>query len=350
MDLIKVLIKSWIDKIMTSLNLKSNYKKEIKSIIKKTNINSDEIFEFDFSPHKEEFQKTFDFYKETLKNSTKYGIHSCFIYYSNYRTVNAKAGISKGNNVICFNSGLIVWLITNILNKKEINVQLIFPFSNLNKYLDTPCNELMYQQSLHFSFYHELGHIIQKSEYLEFGLLEQSQKMEEFDLTRHKLEMDADEFSSINMGSHIYQYGLKMFEGKLNKDKLESLLLIFTTGLLLYFISFSGYQKQMYYEENTHPHPIIRILIIIMTMTHYLNQYPKNIKQGIILNPKEILKKTIVSTCNIEENVFHSKKSYYFLDILKKERKEILEYYGKLKEFIPNKFILSVDKWNNIQS
>ena len=162
----------------------------------------------------------------------------------------------------------------------------------------------MYQLTMHFTFYHELAHLVQKSEYLESHLYERPFEVEEFDLTRHKLEIDADSFSGISIASHIQQYALKHFGDDLDSNKMESLIQMFCSSALLYFLAFQSCKGEIYFYENSHPHPMIRILNFILTITNYLQQSPKLTERKITLNHINIFKATIKTTALIETSVF----------------------------------------------
>jgi hypothetical protein len=170
------------------------YKNEVEEIIANTDFIDNQIFDISLSPYADEFANTFNFYRDTLTDAIKYGVESSYIFYSNDRVPNAKAGISKGHGIIIFNAGLLVSLIQNLLEKEEIDYVVKNEYAEFHKFLDNPGNNLVYQAAQHFTFYHELGHLIQQSENLVSYLSERSIQEEVFDFTKHKLEIDADSF------------------------------------------------------------------------------------------------------------------------------------------------------------
>jgi hypothetical protein len=316
-------------------------------IISETGIKIEQIFDFSLSPYLEELSKVFEFYRKTLDiNSLRYNLKKSYIFYLNDKSVNAKAGISDKYNIICINSGLIIFLIQNIFEKEELDKNLKFDYKEIYNFLDNPIHILMYQVALHFTFYHELGHLVQKSEILKSFICERPTGINDFDLKMHKLEFDADSFSATSIGAHIHQYAFKIFGEKLNSYQVESVIEIFCTSILLYFLSFESYKEKIYYEESTHPHPIIRILNVILTITNYCQNSPKLKEKGIYINHNKIYDLTIYNTMKIESQILKSKKAKNFSQILSNQRTEILAYYEKLLVYKPRGFTTAMDKWN----
>ncbi|MDP3945231.1 MAG: hypothetical protein Q8Q51_05000 [Lutibacter sp.] len=322
------------------------YSKETKSVVENTEFTVGEVFDFEPSPYKEEFRKTFNFSKGALNLASKYGVDNGLIFFYNDFSVNARAGKSNGFNIIFLNSGLQIWTIQNLFEKNEIHEILKAIYVKEIDYLDNPINVLMYQLTMHFTFYHELAHLVQKSEYLESHLYERPFEVVEFDLTRHKLEIDADSFSGISIATHIQQYALKHFGDDLDSNKMESLIEMFCSSSLLYFLSFQTCKDEIYYYENSHPHPMIRILNIILTITNYLQQSPKLAERKIALNHIKIFKATIKTTSLIETNVLKTKQAENFEKIISTEMKGIVKYISKIRDFKPDNFKLAVDVWN----
>lgn len=330
----------------TDKKMAHEYKNEVEAIIANTDFIENQIFDITLSPHVDEFANTFNFYRETLSGAVKYGVHSGYIFFYNDRLPNAKAGISKGHGIIFFNAGLIITLIQSLLEKKEIDDVVKNEYAEFHKLLDNPANNLVYQAAQHFTFYHELGHLIQQSKDLETYLPERSIEPKVFDFTKHKLEIDADSFSAIAIAAHVQQYIFKIFGEDLNNEKVESIIEIFCSGVLLYFLSFDSFKDEMYYEEGTHPHPILRILNVIMIITQYCRESPRIKDKEININHLKILNRTLSLASKLEEKSFGTTKSKTFLETLIKERTEIIEYYKKIRSYIPENFILAEDKWN----
>lgn len=322
-------------------------KEYVNEIVSETEFKIEEIFDYSNSPYLDNFSKVYEFYRKTLaSNSERFSLNKSYILYLDNRSVNAKACSSEKYNIICINSGLIIFLIQNILEKKEIDEILKLDYQNVYNFLDNPINILMYQVSLHFTFYHELGHLVQKSEILKSYIYERPIESKHFNLKRHKLELDADNFSSFSIGTHIHQYAFKIFGENLNSNQFESVLEIFCSSILLYFLSFESYKDEIYYEESTHPHPIIRILNVIITITNYCKNSPKLKEKGIEINRDKIYDLTIQNTIKIENQINGTSKARYFNQILIDNKTEIFAYYEKLLVYESTDFIRATDKWN----
>lgn len=324
------------------------YKNEVEEIIANTDFIDNQIFDITLSPHVDEFANTFNFYRETLSSAVKYGVDSSYIFFYNDRVPNAKAGISNGHGIIFFNAGLLISLIQNLLGKIEIDDVVKNEYAEFHKFLDNPANNLVYQAAQHFTFYHELGHLIQQSENLRTYLPERSTQPELFDFTMHKLEIDADSFSAIAIAAHVHQYIFKIFGEDLSNDKIESIIEIFCSGVLLYFLSFDSFKDEMYYEEGTHPHPILRILNVIMIIAQYCRESPLIKNKGIDINHLKIMNQTLSLASKLEEKSFGTSKSKTFLETIRKERKEIIEYYKKIRSYIPENHVLAENMWNEV--
>lgn len=184
----------------------------------------------------------------------------------------------------------------------------------------------MYQLTMHFTFYHELAHLIQNSEYLETYIYETPVEFKSFDLTKHRLELDADNFSGISIATQSQQYAIKQFGGDLDSKKMEALLVIFSSTLLIYLLSCTTTIEKLYYYENSHPHPIVRILNIILNIIHLLQHSPVLGKRDISLNHKVIFEETIKTAHIIQTEVTGTIKIENFEEIVKPEMPGIMKY------------------------
>jgi hypothetical protein len=155
-------------------------------------------------------------------------------------------------------------------------------------------------------------------------------------------------FSAIAIAAHVHQYIFKIFGEDLSNPKVESIIEIFCSGVLLYFLSFDSFKDEIYYEEGTHPHPILRILNVIMIITQYCKESQQFKDKKIIINHLKIMRQTLIITSRIEEKTFGTSKSKSFLETLKSERKNVIEYYKKIRSFVPVNFVLAEYKWNEI--
>ena len=160
--------------------------------------NLPEIFHYEDTPLAIEFQKAYEFYTETLRNFSDYGIATTLIYFNNRRDRNAFACKRGDYSIVSINAGTIIFL------KKTFNtIKFDTKNSSLDSIVDSDFKNLMYQLCLHFTLYHEMAHLIQNSGYLLGGLHELYISNGKYDSLRHLLEFDADQFSSLCLGAHL---------------------------------------------------------------------------------------------------------------------------------------------------
>lgn len=325
------------------------YKKKKEELVANLPINPDSVFEYDTSLYADEFDDIFSFYHENLEHNSRYGITPNIVFFNTNFSFNAWASKHNSYYVISFNMGLIVSLIQmfrekpGLLDEKEQK-----EFVDFEKLLDNPIHILMYQNAIHFTFYHEMGHLIQKSDLLENRMLEHLDNSEEYSERRHLLELDADEFSSVSIGAHILQYAENMFGEKVTKSQFENLLIIACSSTFLYLLSFPSNQRKIHYEKFSHPHPVIRVMWIIFSIAGYCSRSleAKGIKLG--LDPKAIIDKTFDFCEQVSEYFFDDDPMSKFMDSLQSEGLKIMAYLTKFQKLKENDRSLALYKWNQI--
>ena len=145
---------------------------------------------------------------------------------------------------------------------------------------DVPPGFFMYQVATQFTYYHERGHLIQHSPYLETGLREKSTAMSQtlFDPLRHLLEFDADYHAAHLVCFHIIEFWKKLGDGKVTNESINLLLSLAISGIFTYFIYLEGTETPIYYAEYTHPHPLDRLTYIMDLFVHVAEiEMPENI-------------------------------------------------------------------------
>ncbi|MFL9844168.1 hypothetical protein [Flavobacterium rhizosphaerae] len=185
---------------------------------------------------------------------------------------NACAKTKNNSAVIIFNLGLIDKQEAISSDSAEIFASLSFQSNNQNS-----LNAIVKSCCITYLFYHELAHVLHLLKFnsnSEFSLQEKYSNEECFEIRNHIYEIDADRFGA-SMAAHL------LLEKIMNSDyKFETMLLFNTLTLLLFsigntIIEFSGNQFQnIYYKENSHPHPYIRI---VMCNEQILSFFHKNI-------------------------------------------------------------------------
>ncbi|MBK8490440.1 MAG: hypothetical protein IPL49_05905 [Saprospirales bacterium] len=325
------------------------YKKKKEELVANLTINPDLVFEYDNSPYADEFDDIFSFYLEDLEYNSKYGIEPSIVFFNTNLSINAWATKYNGYYVISFNMGLIVGLIQmfkekpGLLDEKENK-----EFVDFEKLLDNPIYILMYQNAVHFTFYHEMAHLVQNSDLLENRILEHLDNSEGYSERRHLLELDADEFSSISIGAHVLQYAENMFGDKVTKRQFENLLIIACGSSFLYLLSFRSNQREIYYEKFSHPHPVVRVMWIIFSIAGYCSRSleAKGINLG--LDPKEIINRTFDFCGQISKHFFDYDPMSTFMDDLANDAMGIMAYLTKFQQLKENDKTLAVFKWNQI--
>lgn len=323
------------------------YEDEILRLLNDTNVTKEDIFNYRGTPKENDFEDTFQFYKGISVWVSKYGIFSAYIYFQNDFSRNARAKTYNGKGIITITSGLMIYQIENFLYKPEIDESLKERFQIILPFLDNPIHVLMYQQVQHSTFYHELGHLIQKSESNETEQwMEESSMDVNFSYMRHKLEMDADSSSAVALASHVQQYGFKIFGEEIDSQKMELLLEIFSTTVLLYFLSFTGADKEIYYEKNSHPHPLIRILNVLLIISDYLRQGPKLIDKGIDIVPTKMVLRVIELAEKIETKILKVKKPINLPAVFSTHKADIVSYFSKVRGYPLEGYKSASDAWN----
>ncbi len=150
---------------------KLNYQENIEVLISNELIPKNSIYDFREFPRKEIFQRLFDFYQGNIVRHYNYGIEPGLIFFNPNLSINAAANKVKEYYLITLNKGTVFKLLSTFNDNPDIlNIKGLEKYQKVNKKSDYPLNKLMFQLCCHFTFYHELGHLIQKSQLLETGL------------------------------------------------------------------------------------------------------------------------------------------------------------------------------------
>jgi hypothetical protein len=290
-------------------------------------------------PLESEFQKIYDFYLDTLKLNEYYGIKPVYFFFRNDTRPNAKAGRSNKNFVIAINSGTIFHLHKKF-SPGEIN--LISTKINLDEnVIGTDSNTLIYQFALHFTFYHELGHLIQMSEISKNGFVKLFESKSIYSERKHLEEFDADTFSAISLASHVIQLYENNYSAKVNSLEFKKLMIAMCSAGINYILSFNGVQKKMYYFENTHPHPIIRITCILDHFLGYCQDY-----FGIGFFTNDLRADITVDAFNTSSKIFDAKSIENFKKQYSENSKGIRSYLHHFRKLEENDESLAIYKRN----
>ena len=313
----------------------------VAHILENTSIKKDEVFDFELSPFSSEFNDVFNFYNEAISRHAHYGIEPHLLFYRNASSCNAAAGKENDYYIISINAGTIVHLIEKF---REQSIPLNAEYIDFESLLDVSVSKLMYDTALHFTFYHELGHLIQKSDLLSHQLYERPENDKEFSIGRHVLELDADTFSSLCLGTHLIQYAKGRFKDDLNSNIVKKLIVIACSSALIYLLSFQTAALPIYYEESTHPHPVVRISCIVFHIVGYCQQSLK--EDGLELHIQEIVNEALSFTHSIISNGNDKSAVELYQAIVGQEADNITAYLKKMRAIQDADKTMSAYKWN----
>lgn len=325
-----------------------DYRTHIADIINTVGLHHQMFSDLEGLDNESEFINVFKFYKETLELNSDYGITPAFLFFVNSDAINGRALRSPNNEYLLgINRGTINWLIDNFkANHTLISDNNIALFNILATYLDTPINNLMYQAGCHFTFYHEMAHLIQQSDYLELTMEEDPQPIAEFDFDRHLLEIDADTYSALCLGTHIMQYSEKVFGVNASKVLVEALIILFSIPIILYLLSFEGNSLQLYYRESTHPHPAIRLTNFLMVLTHYCNGVLEGKDSGFTVSQGDMFLSAMGIAQKLQHPFFGREVVAEYREEITGNRLEVMEYLSVLVETNRELTNTATYKWN----
>jgi len=243
------------------------YQKVFTELISKGVYKAEELFDYNSSKIAILFDRFFYFCHINLENHCQqYDIQPArFIFYNNL-DVNAAALSNMGYNLIEVNSGLILKMYSYFYDNNKafqkdeylkVNYSPLFP-------LDAPPDFIMYQVTPQFTYYHELAHLIQFAPLIKKTFKENYRSMDgSFDIMDHLLEFDADLHAAQLLYFHIEQYWKKLSESKRTADSLSKYIALYAASIFVYFTLLEDRAMPLYFEAESHPHPLIRITYIL---------------------------------------------------------------------------------------
>lgn len=244
-----------------------NYKDISNELITVAKISKEDIFDYDFSPLKSIFEQYFQFCQTNLsEHSNEHSIQPAKFYYVERNGVNAIAGVQNGYYII----GVFKETITRLYdlfyeqnNVFEDDIELK-KYSTL-KTLNVPLGFLMFQTASLFTYYHEQGHLIQKSDYLASWLNEQYLENNErpYSQEKHVLEFDADLNGAHFICYHLIDYWKKQEQTFQTQENFQMMLSLGAASVFSYFMLLQTNSQDIYYKKYWHPHPVVRISYII---------------------------------------------------------------------------------------
>ncbi|MFT6921791.1 MAG: hypothetical protein ACJA1C_000788 [Crocinitomicaceae bacterium] len=324
---------------MTNEEIEKLYNDHTKELLNKTPIPENDIFPFiEGSPLDYEIKKAFKFYYSEIKKNIGCDLEPSYIFIGSDRTINAFAAKYKEVNIIGINVGTI----RHLYDIFRINENLKSTLQS--RFLKFPASDLMFETAMNYTFYHELGHLIQKASFSGNKLTEDVGNY--FSLRSHVSEFDADEFSSILIAGHVAQFSIKNLGDKFSQIDLEDVLITVSTAILFYLLSFPSSQSEIYYDEYTHPHPTVRIAnIMFVVITHCLSTL-KTYGVNTDIDPDKIVYETMQIAELINDNFFDNSRLATMRNSIKDNVTEIEDYIAFLKDQKKGDKSMATFKWN----
>ncbi|MVM40842.1 hypothetical protein GO730_29340 [Spirosoma sp. HMF3257] len=295
-------------------------------------------FDFEMSPTSLNYSRYFQFCQENLsERCNDYNIQPAKFYFRESFEVNARAGFKNKYYVIAVNKGTIHTLYDFFYNQNNIFEESeLADFNQLNAILDVPVGYFMYQSATLFTYYHELGHLIQFSNIIhnevipELWLNEQyDNSVDNFDFTKHIYEFDADVHAANSVCFHPIDLWSNLDDEYKTLGNLEKILSLTLASVFSYFMFLmKNKNEEIYYNKYTHPHPLIRITYILTAFIDVAKIYYPTISQQNVIN--DVFKvTTILFKKSKVENIIIE-----YQDKLFKEYQNITDYISLILEKI----------------
>ncbi len=300
------------------------------------------------------FEEPFQSYQEYINRAEKkYGFTPTLLAFIHNGNINAFAW--KSNSLIGINAGTIIQMseLFSGVDYKTLMKGELESFHILDKVGQEGFLEKMYKYCQMFTFFHELGHIIQDdlrgishfSEMVNCGSYSQEV---------HLMEYDADQYAAIQIANHINQW-MESLEGKLKqayykKEVAEMLLSTGVGAIFINYLIFQGRHDAFYTNSCSHPHPSIRATYIMNTIVDAFKSGNKggfDIDANSVFRNGFILTERVINDAHPRGVVFKNGDEFSrFFEIWEANQKEILEYVNVLKAMALETDGLAVEKYN----
>lgn len=286
--------------------------------------------------HIESLLKSADYYSKVIEHNKAYLNVPLGVIFSSDISANAKATVYKGKGLIVWHAGLLLKQMEVIDKKEEItNAINSTALVTILPALDNPANILFFQALQHFTFHHEFAHIIQMQN-KENGSTIAHLNQKEFELNKHILEKDADEFSALFLASHIIKYTDGLF-AEVDSDIMTKMISLFLIPILTYSISvYPEDIQKIELEQGVHPHPIARILFVAIAIIEVVNQRYEGLFK---ISSRAVMHQTI--------EVGSKLSNIDLMTTWKENFEPLMAYYQKIlgSEF-PEGYISAIHVWN----
>lgn len=255
-----------------------------------------EVYIYRQSTNVEKFESFFNFCQENLIN-TQIKLHTtpARFFFQNSFTVNGYAGVGSNYFVIKIPYGTIDILWTFFADRNSVfDDPERESFRLLEAHLDSSMVALMFQNATLFTFYHEKAHLIQKGGGIVAPNFQEQYLTNKVDiqyrLENHVYEFDADLYAAHFCVMHLLGYWDSIQQKERNADVLRLILVMGTCSIMVYFIFlFGANNRDIYYHETLHPHPVARISYIVDLMVRTMASNGVEVQQAVIIREATIL-------------------------------------------------------------
>lgn len=258
------------------------YEDEISELLRNVHtIHKKDVYNYIGTDLETEFEEYFNFCLSNMREECDmFNIQPSFLYFFNEYDTKARATKFEGKYIIEIKYGVV-----KILHKLFVGSDSLFfkQDETIEKYFGliqiiTPKSipQLMLQYSTLFTYYHELAHLIQQSDYTHNSLLEEiSNQQESEDKQQHIREIDADFFAASNLAQHICQYWdeIRQCDPSVSNNQLYELVVISMASINCYLAHFQTFPEEIYFYENSHPHAANRLLLILGVINDYIKTH-----------------------------------------------------------------------------
>lgn len=326
-----------------------NYNLEIENATKNNLLDFADIFDFRNTPSEEIFYNYYVFCRENLDiNSAKFNLNPNAFAFKNFFDSNAEAKRTEQNAFGIFvNIGLLRYCIENLKENDKLNQYCDEHFPQLVMHFDIKPSALAFQIATQFSYYHELGHLIQFSKKAEnLALHERDVNCNDYHEIKHILEINADTYAAISIATHIVQYIEKSFGDNPSQDSIEDTIAFLCACLLNYMTSFYNDLANVYFKSYCHPHPILRLFNVILNINNHINEGFYEEDENVKIDTKTLFKKVVDLYKDLEQDKVFETNFTAALEASAAVKDKIVEYLGELIAFRTTEYFNAMDKWN----
>lgn len=284
-----------------------DYHSVVSELVQRRITPARQVFLYEQHRLAQSYEQFFQFAQVNLSEvcrSKNYNIDPARFYYPNGSDVNACAIFDQGYYIIEVNRGTLEQLFALFCDNNPIHIDAeLADYQRLNEILEAkPHNVslcyLLYQNATLFTYYHELGHLIQYSNEINgLATAPLTKSIQEhymasasaaFDPLDHVVEYDADLHGANSIAFHIIDLWERLGPNK-TEENLRKLTVTSMVSVLGYITLLWDF-GDLYYEEHDHPHPLIRIAWILTVVVDRIKAYEPTIDQrGLIVEALHVL-------------------------------------------------------------